>query len=112
MKRHIRMHAVLPKFQHGFRARHSTETALIELINEGSVLGPLLFALYCTDIEDAMEEASSYCTIVQYADDVSLVIAGESIEEARDRMNVALREFAAYAAGNMLAAEPEKTQLM
>ena len=31
LKRHIRKHSVLPEFQHGFRAHHSTTTALLEM---------------------------------------------------------------------------------
>eukprot|EP00666_Eupelagonemidae_sp_cell4sb_P004626 gene4626-biopygen1733 len=34
IKAHIRDNNILPKFQHGFRVKHSTETALIQLVDE------------------------------------------------------------------------------
>lgn len=34
LKEHISRNGSIPDFQHGFRARHSTETALIQLIDQ------------------------------------------------------------------------------
>eukprot|EP00666_Eupelagonemidae_sp_cell4sb_P017801 gene17801-biopygen13637 len=178
LKEHIRMNSILPKIQHGFRAGHSTESALIQLVDsvasamddgesvivasldaagafdtldrdvimmklervcgirgeaaewikrylqdryqrvrksngtsswkenpwgvpQGSVLGPLLFVLYCADIMDTVKSAE----IVQYADDVTLVAAADTLEDAVEKMNRALAEFQQYATGSRIAAE-------
>eukprot|EP00662_Eupelagonemidae_sp_cell21_P057116 gene57116-biopygen65482 len=77
-------------------------------VPQGSVLGPLLFSLYCADIADAVKSAS----ICQYADDVTLTVTSDTTEGAVELMNKALGEFLEYATGNRLAAEPSKTQLM
>eukprot|EP00662_Eupelagonemidae_sp_cell21_P058073 gene58073-biopygen33416 len=77
-------------------------------VPQGSVLGPLLFALFCADIADAVTEA----TLVQFADDVTLCVVARTGEEAMWKMNKALQQFEEYASGNRLAAEPTKTQLM
>eukprot|EP00662_Eupelagonemidae_sp_cell21_P021783 gene21783-biopygen31837 len=185
LKDHIKMNNILPEFQHGFRAKHNTETALIQLVDyiataldeghttlvasldlagafdtldrqvlgkkldktcgikgaagelledylrgryqrvrkpeetggwrenpwgvpQGSVLGPLLFVLYCADLQEALGDTA----VVQYADDITLVVASKSPVEARDKMDSALKKFQEYAVGNRLAAEPTKTQLM
>eukprot|EP00666_Eupelagonemidae_sp_cell4sb_P017982 gene17982-biopygen3469 len=185
LKEHIRRNSILPKIQRGFRAGHSTESALIQLVDsvasamddgetvivasldaagafdtldrdvimmklegvcgirgeaaewikrylqdryqrvrksngtsswkenpwgvpQGSVLGPLLFVLYCADIMDTVKSAE----IVQYADDVTLVAAADTLEDAVEKMNRALAEFQQYATGSRIAAEPSKTQMM
>eukprot|EP00662_Eupelagonemidae_sp_cell21_P015808 gene15808-biopygen88115 len=77
-------------------------------VPQGSVLGPLLFTLYCADISETVKSA----TISQYADDVTLVVTADTADAAVEQMNRALAEFEEYATGNRLAAEPAKTQLM
>eukprot|EP00666_Eupelagonemidae_sp_cell4sb_P017927 gene17927-biopygen25986 len=77
-------------------------------VPQGSVLGPLLFSLYCADIGGAVRSAS----VCQYADDVTLTVTSETAQGAVEKMNVALAEFHEWATGNRLAAEPAKTQLM
>eukprot|EP00662_Eupelagonemidae_sp_cell21_P057864 gene57864-biopygen108783 len=49
-------------------------------VPQGSVLGPLLFALFCADIADAVTEA----TLVQFADDVTLCVVAAHIKLAAD----------------------------
>eukprot|EP00662_Eupelagonemidae_sp_cell21_P003516 gene3516-biopygen117791 len=77
-------------------------------VPQGSVLGPLLFTMYCADIGETVKSAM----ISQYADDVTLVVSAATADEAVEQMNRALAEFEEYATGNRLAAEPSKTQLM
>eukprot|EP00666_Eupelagonemidae_sp_cell4sb_P017941 gene17941-biopygen15473 len=77
-------------------------------VPQGSVLGPLLFTLYCADIADTVKTP----TIVQFADDVTLCASGRTVDDARAAMDAALADFLAYSTANRLAPQPEKTQLM
>ena len=77
-------------------------------VPQGSVLGPLLFSLYCADIGESVQAAD----IVMFADDVTLVVGGATQVEARHRMNTALAQFHAWATANRLAPQPSKTQLL
>eukprot|EP00666_Eupelagonemidae_sp_cell4sb_P004246 gene4246-biopygen27018 len=77
-------------------------------VPQGSVLGPLLFVLFCADIADVVKSAD----IVQYADDCTLAVSAKTTEEAVSKMNDALGQFEEWATGNRLAAEPTKTQLI
>eukprot|EP00660_Eupelagonema_oceanica_P019712 gene19712-biopygen17926 len=186
--RQLKQHAVrrLPSFQHGFRPKHSCETALVELVDlvasardagevtvvasadmagafdtvdheilteklqklcgitgsalrllssylkgghqrvvmsgerrskwqpvtsgvpQGSVLGPLMFALYTLDIADHVNG----CDLVQYADDITVVVSANTAAEAAELANSALERLMQYATRNRLAPQPSKTQLM
>eukprot|EP00660_Eupelagonema_oceanica_P019794 gene19794-biopygen2769 len=77
-------------------------------VPQGSVLGPLLFALYTLDIADHV----TGCDIVQYADDITVVVSAETAAEAVRCANSALERLMQYATKNRLAPEPSKTQLM
>jgi hypothetical protein len=68
----------------------------------------MLFTLYCEDIAEWVTDAK----IIQFADDITLVSAARDPEEAVQKMNAALMQFEQYAAGNWLAPEPTKTQVM
>ena len=50
--------------------------------------------------------------IVQFADDVTLITSDRDPERAVQKMNEALEQFERYAAGNWLAPEPTKTQVL
>lgn len=186
LKQHLKDNGILPNFQHGFRAGHSPETAITQLITQiakardeheiaivmsldlagafdtidhevlceklqrvcgvtgdgirlmqsylggrrqrvrymngnksqwaevkwgvpqGSVWGPLLFVMFCADLRQGIREAE----ITQFADDITLVVSDQDCGKARLKANAAMEEFHEYAAGNRLAAEPSKTQIM
>ena len=77
-------------------------------VPQGSVLGPLLFVMLCADIQEAMPTTQ----ITQFADDVTIVATADRPHEAIVSMNRSLAEFDRYAAGNRMAPEPEKTQIL
>eukprot|EP00665_Eupelagonemidae_sp_cell47_P003368 gene3368-2078_t len=77
-------------------------------VPQGSVLGPILFVLACSDITEGVKSAR----IVQFADDVTLIASAPTAEDAIKKMNAALAEFEEWASGNWLAVEPTKTQVL
>eukprot|EP00660_Eupelagonema_oceanica_P019759 gene19759-biopygen2698 len=77
-------------------------------VPQGSVLGPLLFALYTMDIGDHVRG----CELVQYADEITIVVSAGTAEAAVEKANRALAQLTTYATTNRLAPEPSKTQLL
>eukprot|EP00662_Eupelagonemidae_sp_cell21_P057186 gene57186-biopygen88313 len=77
-------------------------------VPQGSVWGPLAFALYSADIGKYITEAR----LVTYADDITLVCSHKDPQRAREMMDRALAQLDEWAKRNRIAPEPTKTQLM
>eukprot|EP00662_Eupelagonemidae_sp_cell21_P057133 gene57133-biopygen92006 len=77
-------------------------------VPQGSVWGPLAFALYSADIGTYVTEAK----LVTYADDITLVCSHKDPQRAREMMDRALAQLEEWARRNRIAPEPTKTQLM
>eukprot|EP00664_Eupelagonemidae_sp_cell27_P001564 gene1564-gene1921 len=77
-------------------------------VPQGSVWGVLLFTLYTADIGKYVTAAD----IVMYADDITMVVGHKDSEVAKERMNTALNQLAAYAKANRIAPGPTKAQLL
>lgn len=54
---------------------------------QGSVLSPLLYSIYTHDLDKSVE---SFCEVLQYADDLTLYVKHDSIEQSVGRLNSAL----------------------
>lgn len=54
---------------------------------QGSVLSPLLYSLYTSDLELSVQ---SFCQILQYADDIALYISDKYLATASNRLSSAL----------------------
>lgn len=71
-----------------FRVRHEDSYSELKEISagvpQGSVLGPLLYLLYTSDLPD-MEEA----VIATFADDTAIIVEGNSIEETTNNLQIA-----------------------
>lgn len=52
---------------------------------QGSVLSPLLYSLYTSDLDHSLP-----CTCLQYADDIALYVRTSSLEDARANLSAAL----------------------
>eukprot|EP00666_Eupelagonemidae_sp_cell4sb_P017920 gene17920-biopygen3291 len=81
---------------------------LEKLRKRGSVLGPIRFSL---NVSDVVENFPGI-TIVQYADDCTMLIPVQPGEEVGPVVRRQVQRFVDYCAANRIAAEPEKTQLM
>eukprot|EP00662_Eupelagonemidae_sp_cell21_P057581 gene57581-biopygen39889 len=88
--------------------RTSAWRSLESGVPQGSVWGPLAFALYSADVGEYVTAAR----IVAYADDITLVCSHKDPAQARAAMDVALQQLDEWARRNRIAPEPTKTQLM
>ena len=86
----------------------STEVPLACGVPQGSVLGPVLYVLYTADVERWVRSAA----VVQYADDITLVVTEPTTQGAVEQMTAAMAEYAEYAERNLLSPAPAKTQLL
>ena len=68
----------------------SENTKVAHGIPQGSVLGPVLFALYTSDLPKAVNTAMTFL----YADDTTMYCVGESVDQITTTLNKALEELA------------------
>ena len=71
---------------------HSENTNVAHGIPQGSVLGPILFALYTSDLPKAVNSVTTFL----YADDTTMYCVGESVDQVTATLNKALEELALW----------------
>lgn len=74
---------------------------------QGSVLSPLLYNLYTYDLEQSV---ASFCSILQYADDLILYVSEKSIQDASSRLNPALKYLSEWLSEHGLSLSVSKSR--
>ena len=77
-------------------------------IPQGSVLGPILYSLYTSDMPNAITSGTTY----MYADDTTIYCTGKSIDVVTERLNKALNELYLWCLNNSLTPHPSKCEAM
>ena len=77
-------------------------------VPQGSILGPLLFIMYTSDMTDITQENK----MIVYADDTTVLVSGNTITEAMQHCNDILNRFYLYFTVNKLSINPSKTKYM
>ena len=65
---------------------------MISGVSQGSILGPLLFILFFNDIAYSTKGAS----IIKYADDTVIYVAGKEIKEINTKLSNAMAELSVW----------------
>ena len=86
----------------------SENTKVAHGIPQGSVLGPVLFALYTSDLPKAVNTAMTFL----YADDTTMYCVGESVDQITTTLNKALEELVLWCKHNFLVPHPKKCKGM
>ena len=77
-------------------------------VPQGSVLGPLLFVIYMNDLPDCLNKANG----ILFADDTTLYISSDSLEELYNDMNLELKTLSDWFLANKLSLNLNKTNYM
>ena len=91
----------------------SAPQRLIYGVPQGSVLGPLLFALYFAPLEDIIK--ANGLDVMAYADDVQLYISishidGQSLSSSK--IEACVKDILIWCTKNMLSCNPSKTKIL
>eukprot|EP00660_Eupelagonema_oceanica_P019662 gene19662-biopygen30151 len=78
---------------------------------QGTVLGPLLWNIFCDDIVAALKRGlpEASVEVVVYADDVTVLLRGEQLPELYKRAQAALDRLSAWEVANRATVSLEKT---
>ena len=77
-------------------------------VPQGSILGPLLFIMYISDMTDI----TKYNKTIVYADDTTVLVSGRTLTETKQHCNDILTRFHQYFTCNKLSINPSKTKYM
>ncbi|KAF8301566.1 hypothetical protein TcYC6_0051380 [Trypanosoma cruzi] len=78
-------------------------------VPQGSVLGPYLFSLYVHPLLNLLNSFAGV-TAEMYADDLSIIVKGQSREDAIPTANMVLKKLHAWSQENGLAINPSKCE--
>ena len=91
----------------------SSEKALRYGVPQGSVLGPLLFSLFFSPLEDLI--LAHGLRVMTYADDTQLYISIDSIEDRPTelkKLELCVNDILIWCSSNGLACNPDKTEIV
>ena len=77
---------------------------------QGSVLEPLLFALFCDDLPDCARHDDE--ELEMYADDTTLTSIGETVDQVILKLNETLGLVSEWCYKNGMTVHPAKTEAM
>ena len=94
--------------QYVYYKKHKSESKAVSVgIPQGSVLGPLLFIIYCND----MPKLLKYCSSVIFADDTTIYHAGTNQTEVYRKMNSDLETLSDWFKANKLSVNASKLNM-
>ena len=79
-------------------------------VPQGSVLGPLLFSIFCNDLRDVVADENE--DIEMYADDTTLYVAAKTHDEVAIMLNKTLKKLYEWCCLNGLSPHQGKTEYM
>ena len=91
----------------------SAPQTLIYGVPHGSILGPLLFALYFAPLEDIIKAHG--LDVMVYADDVQLYISISPIDDqslSSSKIEACVKDILIWCTKNMLSCNPSKTKIL
>ncbi|PWU89319.1 putative trans-sialidase [Trypanosoma cruzi] len=89
--------------------RNSDRRPMLRGVPQGSVLGPYLFSLYVHPLLNLLNSFAGV-TADMYADDLSIIVKGQSREDAIPTANMVLQKLHAWSQENGLAINPSKCE--
>ena len=111
----VNTHLLPASDQHGFRTRHSTTSALLQLTSnvatgfnpKGSKSSPTLFSFYIADMPRPTAPVKRIC----YADDITVWASGVEITELEHKVNTYLTEMSRFLRENSLLISAPKSSV-
>ena len=86
----------------------SSPLAVENGIPQGSILGPVLFALYINDLPSCF----NFSNVIMYADDTVIFFSSAQLMEVELKLNMELTSLSEWLCGNKLLLNLKETELM